>query len=431
MPAFDVTWLGYLMAGVALYYFGLFTLSTKRAPRRRRRVATRQPFVVLVIPAHNEELVIEETLESLTGLEYDHYLVLVLDDGSRDGTAELARGFERDERVVVVSRGAEIAGRGKGAVLNHAFEIICDLVARGDPRLQGRDAGDVLVGVLDADGVLDPHALTEVAALFADERVGGVQVGVQIANAADGLLERCQDMEFVGFSHLAQAARDRIGSVGLGGNGQFTRLSALLSLGRPPWTDCLTEDLDLGLSLIRRGWRIRFCATAWVAQQGVSTIRAWLRQRTRWAQGHYQCWTHFPALLAARRAPLLTRLDLAIYLLFVTFVMFVTANLAITIAGAAGLLWLSNDFLGFVPAGVPKNLAIEVLGVGPVAIFLIRYQQRSRVRLRWWELPAYGAAFALYAYLWAVATVFAWARMLLGRGGWAKTARVRPQESAS
>jgi hypothetical protein len=72
-----------------------------------------------------------------------------------------------------------------------------------------------------------------------------------------------------------------------------------------------------------------------------------------------------------------------------------------------------------------------LLGVGPVAIFLVRYQQKSHLPLRWWELPAYGAAFALYAYLWAVATVMAWMRMLLGRGGWAKTARIRrPQESA-
>ena len=430
MPSLDVTWLGYLMAGVALYYFALFALSARPFARRRPQPATTAPLMVLVIPAHNEELVIEETLASLTRLDYDDYLVLVLDDGSTDETAALARRFEQDRRVLVVSRGRDIAGRGKGAVLNHGFEIVCDLVERRDPRFEGRDAAEVVIGVMDADGVLEPHTLRDVAALFAEPNVGGVQIGVRIANGGHGLLERCQDMEFVGFSHLAQAARDRIGSVGLGGNGQFTRLSALLSLRRAPWTDCLTEDLDLGLSLTRRGWRIRFCPTAWVAQQGVSSIRAWLRQRTRWAQGHYQCWTHFPALLGARSAPLVTRIDLAIYLLFVTFVMFVTANLLITIAGVAGLLWLSNDFLSFLPAGVPRNLATLVLGVGPVAIFLVRYQQQSRLPLRWWELPAFGAAFALYAYLWAVATVWAWARMLFGRGSWAKTARIRVRESA-
>jgi 1,2-diacylglycerol 3-beta-glucosyltransferase len=431
MPAIDVTWLGYLMAGVGLYYMLLFVLSLgvfRREPERQR---DGRPFMALVVPAHNEELVIEETLNALVRVRYDDFLVLVMNDGSTDRTSGRARAFEASGRVLVVDRSREVSGRGKGAVLNHAFEIVNGLMDGHDPRLGGRGADEIVIGVMDADGVLDEHALEDVAPLFDDPRVGGVQVGVRILNARDGLLPRCQDMEFVGFSHLAQAARDRIGSVGLGGNGQFTRLSALRSLGRPPWTDCLTEDLDLGLSLTRLGWRIRFCNSSWVAQQGVLTLRAWLKQRTRWAQGHYQCWAHFPGLLASREAPLLTRIDLSVYLLFVTFVMFVTANLVITAAGAAGLVWLSNDFLAFLPLGLPKNLVTELLGVGPVAIFLVRYQQRSRFRFRPWELPAFGALFAAYAYLWAIATLFAWARMLAGRGGWAKTARVEPGASVS
>ena len=224
--------------------------------------------MALVVPAHNEELVIEETLSALVRVRYDDFLVLVMNDGSTDRTSERARSFEASGRVLVVDRSPAVSGRGKGAVLNHAFEILNELVDEQDPRLGGRAAEEIVVGVMDADGVLDEHALEDVAPLFGDPRVGGAQIGVRILNVSDGLLPRCQDMEFVGFSHLAQAARDRIGSVGLGGNGQFTRLAALRSLGRPPWTDCLTEDLDLGLSLTRLGWRIRFCSSAWVASRG-------------------------------------------------------------------------------------------------------------------------------------------------------------------
>lgn len=429
MPAVDVTWLGYLMASVGLYYMLLFVLSLRVLRRDPEQDVSRRPFMALVVPAHNEELVIEETLSALVRVRYDDFLVLVMNDGSTDRTSERAHSFEASGRVLVVDRTPAVSGRGKGAVLNHGFEILNELVDEQDPRLGGRAADEVVVGVMDADGVLDEHALEEIAPLFNDPRVGGAQIGVRILNARDGLLPRCQDMEFVGFSHLAQAARDRIGSVGLGGNGQFTRLAALRSLGRPPWTDCLTEDLDLGLSLTRLGWRIRFCSSAWVAQQGVVTLSAWLRQRTRWAQGHYQCWAHLPGLIVSRKARLMTRIDLTIYLLFVTFVMFVTANLLITAAGAAGLLWLSNHFLSFMPLGLPKNLATLLFGVGPVAIFLVRYQQYSRFRFRRWELPAFGALFAAYAYLWALATLWAWGRMLLGRGGWAKTARVNPGTS--
>ena len=356
----DVTWLGYFMALVSLYYAALFVLSTRRV---MRPVPSRdpRPAMALIMPAHNEELVIGGTLESLVGLDYDRYCVIVVNDGSTDETGPRARPFESTGRVRVVDRPTEVAGRGKGAVLNEGYRFLLELLDRGDLLVEGFDREDVVVGVIDADGHLEENALHEVARFFSDRRVGGVQMGVVIGNAGDGLIARCQDLEFTGFSQLAQAARDRIGSVGLGGNGQFTRLAALRSLGRPPWTDCLTEDLDLGLHLRRIGWHMRFCRTTAVTQQGVPNVRAWLRQRTRWAQGHYQCWDHIPRLLTAWKVPLATRLDLTLYLLFVTFVMFVAANLAVALAGAFGWVVITNDFLSFIPAGPPRNVTMEAI----------------------------------------------------------------------
>jgi 1,2-diacylglycerol 3-beta-glucosyltransferase len=428
MARVDVTWLGYFMAAVSLYYVLLFVFSL-RVLARRDPPRTPRPSMALIMPAHNEEAVIQETLESLVRLDYEPYVVIVVDDGSTDATGDYARAFESTGRVLVVDRPTEVAGQGKGLVLNEGYQVLNRLLEERHPLVAGFGE-DVVVGIVDADGLLEPDALDEVARLFADERVGGVQIGVIIGNAGEGLIERCQDLEFVGFSHLAQAARDRIGSVGLGGNGQFTRLSALRSLGRPPWTDCLTEDLDLGLNLTRLGWRIRFCRTTSVTQQGVRTIRAWLRQRTRWAQGHYQCWHHVPGLLATRKAGLATRLDLSLYLLFVAFVMFVAANLAIASAGAAGWIWVNNQFLSFLPAGPPRNITMEVIGLSPVVMLLTRYQQRSPHPLRWWELPAYGAAFALYVYLWTIASILAWFRLVAGRVGWTKTRRIAREAAA-
>jgi cellulose synthase/poly-beta-1,6-N-acetylglucosamine synthase-like glycosyltransferase len=425
----DVTGLGYFMAAVSIYYVALFSLSTRVAARRDRSSGSR-PGMALIMPAHNEELVIGDALESLMRLDYDRYCVIVVNDGSTDRTAEVARTFESTGRVLVVDRPVEVAGRGKGAVLNEGYRVLNEMLENRDPFVAGFDPDDVVVGIVDADGHLEPNALHEVAPLFTDRRVGGVQMGVVIGNAQDGLIPRCQDLEFTGFSHLAQAARDRIGSVGLGGNGQFTRLAALHSLGRPPWTACLTEDLDLGLHLTRLGWDIRFCRTTSVTQEGVLTLRAWLRQRTRWAQGHYQCWDHIPKLLTAGRVPLLARLDLTLYLFFVTFVMFVSANLAVAIGGAFGLVTITNNFLGFIPAGPPRNLTMEFIGLSPVVMLLTRYQQHSPHRLRWWELPAYGAAFGLYVYLWTAASILAWFRLMAGRIGWTKTARAAGEAAA-
>jgi cellulose synthase/poly-beta-1,6-N-acetylglucosamine synthase-like glycosyltransferase len=423
MIVVDVTWLGYFMTLVSMYYVVLFIFSMRGAARRDPEGGPRPPMAIIV-PAHDEEAVIVGTLESLLGLDYDRFCVIVVNDGSTDGTGGRARAFEATGRVRVVDRPPEVAGRGKGAVLNEAYRVLSELLDQGDPLVAGFDPDEVVVGIVDADGHLEPSALHHVARLFADPRVGGVQMGVIIGNAEDGLMPRCQDLEFVGFSQLAQAARDRIGSVGLGGNGQFTRLVALQSLGRPPWTDCLTEDLDLGLNLTRLGWHIRFCRTTSVTQQGVRTVRAWLRQRTRWAQGHYQCWDHVPKLLTAGNVRLVTRLDLVLYLFFVAFVMFVAANLAIALAGALGWIVIVNEFLAFLPAGPVRNITMLLVGLGPVVMLLTRYQQHSPHPLRWWELPAYGGAFALYVYMWAAASLLAWLRLARGRVGWAKTRRV-------
>lgn len=419
----DVTWLGYFMALVSLYYVALFLLSTRRAARHDPPRGPSPPFV-LIVPAHDEELVIEGTLESLLRLDYHRYAVLVVNDGSTDDTGSRARAFEEGGRVRVIDRPAHLGGRGKGAVLNHGYRELLHMLERGDPLLRGFDPDEVVVGVIDADGHLEPKALREVARHLAEPDVGGVQMGVVIGNARAGLIPRCQDLEFTGFSQLAQAARDRMGSVGLGGNGQFTRLAALRSLRRAPWTDCLTEDLDLGLHLRRLGWEIRFCRTTSVTQQGVRTVPAWLRQRTRWAQGHYQCWDHIPKLLTAGRVPVVARFDLTLYLLFVTFVMFVAANLLVAVAGAFGWVTITNDFLSFVPAGPPRNVTMELIGLLPVVMLLTRYQQHSPHRLRWWELPAYGAAFGLYVYMWTAASLVAWMRLVGGHVAWSKTQRV-------
>jgi cellulose synthase/poly-beta-1,6-N-acetylglucosamine synthase-like glycosyltransferase len=425
----DVTWLGYFMTLVSLYYVALFILSM-RVTARRDPPSDKHPGMALIVPAHDEEAVIAGTLESLVQLEYDPYFVIVVNDGSTDATSEVARRFVPTGRVLVVDRSPEVAGQGKGAVLNEGYRMLEGLLDAHDPIVEAFAADDAIVGVVDADGHLEPKALQEVSTLFADPQVGGVQMGVVIGNAQDGLIARCQDLEFIGFSQLAQAARDRIGSVGLGGNGQFTRLEALRSVGPTPWSACLTEDLDLGLHLRRLGWHIRFCRTTAVTQEGVRTVRAWLRQRTRWAQGHYQCWDHIPKLVTSWNMPAVTRFDLTLYLLFVTFVMFVAANLVVAVAGALGYVAIQNDFLSFLPAGPPRNVTMELIGLAPVVMLLTRYQQHSPNRLRWWELPAYGAAFGVYVYMWAIASSLAWFRLMRGRSGWSKTRRVGEEATA-
>jgi len=425
----ELTWLNVLVGIVVAYYMFLFTyLILKRIFGTKVTDRGYRPFVFIVIPAHNEEEVIAHTIESLLRQDYTHRGILVMNDGSKDATSRIAHSYaDKHSDVLVVDRGPDIAGRGKGAVLNHAYGIMLGMVEQGHPLLEGRDPEDVVVAITDADGQLERHTLSSVAPYFADPNVGGVQVGVRIANANTNVLTRMQDMEFVGFSAFVQEARDSFGSVGLGGNGQFTRLDALLDLGVEPWTDCLTEDLDLGLSLVQRGWRIRFCPQAYVAQQAVTRLRPLFRQRTRWIQGHYQCWSHLPDLVKQTTIPLHTRVDLSLYLVLVVFVVLVSVGMVFSVLSIAGAVTVQSSFLAWVPAGVPRNLASFLLSFGPMSVFVLTYQSRAPFPLpgRW--IPAYSMIFAVYTYAWLVATVWAWGRMLTRRGEWAKTARVRSE----
>jgi len=111
----------------------------------------------------------------------------------------------------------------------------------------------------------------EVTKLFGHEDIGAAQTGVRIINR-HSIMVRLQDIEFFSYARIFQQGRNHLGSVGLGGNGQFTRLSALMSLGATPWTECLTEDLDLGLQLVIKGWRLAFTDKAFVHQQGWSVF---------------------------------------------------------------------------------------------------------------------------------------------------------------
>src|SRR5205823_4034013 len=170
----------------------------------------------------------------------------------------------------------------------------------GSDVMAGHRPEDVVIVILDADGRIEPNAFLQVAPYFRDPKIAAVQIGVRMYNAGESRLARMQDLEFVTFTEIFQRGRQRLGSDGLGGNGQFARLSALESLGGAPWTDCLTEDLDLGLRLWARGYTNAFCPTTHVNQQAVTSLRRLVRQRARWFQGHLQCWRRIPLVLRAR-----------------------------------------------------------------------------------------------------------------------------------
>lgn len=373
--------------------------------------------IVFVLPCLNEDTVLGTSLRRLLELQHPDMHVLVVDDGSEDFTADIVRD-NGDPRLHLLQRQLPNARQGKGEALNAAVAHLASgkVVEFANP-------DQVIICVVDADGRLEPNALTQVLPRFDDPSLGAVQIGVRINNREKNLLARMQDFEFVLYTQIFQRGRKHLGSVGLGGNGQFVRLTALLGLGQRPWSRSLTEDLDLGVRLLLSGWTTDFCATTAVHQQGLVDIRRWLKQRTRWFQGHLQSWPLVPFVV--RHTSGIKRADL-LYHLTSPFLLLVTSLLSV-----AFLLWTA-DLLVTLFLGTARIswwwLSSYVVAFGPALLFGTVYAQvegsRGWSRLRMLLLPH---AYVAYAFLWFIAGWRAVWRIFTGQGGWSKTARLNEE----
>ncbi len=383
----------------------------------------RRPFAVFVVPCLDEELVIGASLDRLAAIPGDDSAVLVIDDGSSDRTSEIVRNRLSD-RVWLLRREAPDARQGKGEALNHAYQVLRDGVLSG--RFGDRTPDEIVVVVLDADGRVEHDVLDHTLPWFADPRIGAVQIGVRMYNADQGLLPRLQDMEFVTYLDIFQRARHRLGSSGLGGNGQFTRLSALMGLGDKPWTTCLTEDLDLGVRLLTMGWRNAFCPTTHVRQQAVTELDRLLRQRTRWFQGHLQCMTLVPSIIRSNRLTARAAFDLALTLQGAVLVLVTSIAcaglaavlMAAVLSGSADTLLPNREGADMV--AVIAGWYLLAFGLAPLYASIYRRHEPTigYPRALW-----LGHVYSLYGYLWFASGWRAVARLVTGRDGWAKTRR--------
>src|SRR6267143_3933265 len=322
MIEIDTTPLSILFAFFGAFY-SLLLVAVLRARRRRRTpegLSTGSRFS-LMVPARNEESVLDRTINGVLSMDYpgERFEILVIDDGSTDRTSEIAARWvaRHPGRISVIHLPEGSSGQGKAEALNFGFRHLLRT-----SRFNG--SRDWIIGVFDADGVPDPDLLRKAAFQFENPKVGAVQASVRIANRSTSRLARMQDIEFSAFSRVTQMIRGGLlDSASLGGNGQFVRARALYgaAISRTPhrfWRPgALTEDLELSARLVLRSWRIKHLATGYVHQEGVETLADLFRQRTRWAWGSLQVFVEYILklrFLRARNVPFKKRLDLAMSL---------------------------------------------------------------------------------------------------------------------
>ncbi|GGN56340.1 bi-functional transferase/deacetylase [Streptomyces albiflavescens] len=295
------------------------------AARRHRRLRSRsrgrswgppvtEP-VSVIVPAYNESAGIEAAVRSL--LASDHPVeIIVVDDGSTDGTADLVQSLHLPVRVI------RQQNAGKPAALNTGLAA----------------ATFDLVVMVDGDTVFEPDTVRTIVQPFADPRVGAVSGNAKVINRG-GLLGRWQHIEYVvGFNldrrlfDLAECMPTVPGAVGA------FRRRALLDLGGVSDVT-LAEDTDLTMALCRAGWRVVYEESARAWTEAPASLNALWRQRYRWCYGTLQAmWKHRGALVQRGAAGKLGRRGLVYLLLFQVLLPLLAP--AVDIFAVYGLLFL-------------------------------------------------------------------------------------------
>lgn len=388
------------------------------------------------VPCRDEEAVIGTTIDRLR-FRFPGAHVWVIDDDSDDATASLVQSrSDVDSLVHLVRRVRPEARTGKGPALNAAYRVLRSWLPAD------ADLDRTIVCVVDADGELAENALEQAAGatVFGDPHVGAAQVTVRMKNRNDTkgpdgarlsvlsrFLVRMQDLEFRTIIAAMQTLRGQTRTVGLGGNGQFTRLSTLDAIDREkgqPWHGSLLEDYELGVHVLLAGYEIRHIHDTYVEQEGLISLKRFLTQRTRWAQGNIQCSRYLKDILRSPHFGPGGAIESAYYLLlpflqllgFVTWLLLgvaIVSGIAMYPGGPA--LWAADNWW---LVGV-----YLVVGIAPFAVWGPVYRRFCEPDASVARAVLWGFGSWLYSfYTWASSTR-AFLRVALKRSGWAKTRR--------
>lgn len=261
--------------------FGALAVVQKFVARKRKFDASFQPAVSVVIAAYNEEKVIARTVRSVLDNGYSDIEVIVVDDGSKDGTIDvLKQNFEQDSRVHILTQ----PNGGKSSALNRAIA-------------QARN--NILVAV-DADTIFRRGAIGYLVRHFSDPRIGAVSGNARVGNPHKWIT-RFQSIEYICGFNLDRRALDVLNAITVvpGAVGAW-RKDLIVGLGGFGH-ETLAEDTDLTLAIRKLGYKIRYEEKAVAYTEAPETTKALAKQRFRWAFGTLQAaWKHRAVTLDAR-----------------------------------------------------------------------------------------------------------------------------------
>ena len=268
--------LGIVLVSGRAAVIGLLAIAEKLRPDTAK-LPEPPPGVTVLIPAHNEESVIVQTVQSVLLSDLDDIRVIVVDDGSKDRTLELLQSkFGRNEAVEIIHQ----VNQGKAAALNNALS-----------RAQTQ-----IVVTIDADTEIESDAIRKLLRHFSNPSVGAVAGNVKVGNRSRWLT-RWQALEYIISQNMEKRAFDLLNCITVvpGALGAWRR-EAIEAAGGIT-ADTVAEDADLTIAIRRLGWRVTYDEEAIAWTEAPETPGQLIGQRFRWTFGTLQSfWKHSDTL---------------------------------------------------------------------------------------------------------------------------------------
>lgn len=293
------------------------------------------PTVTIMVPAHNEEVVIEKTAYSLLNLDYpvDKLEIIIINDNSSDSTGELLNQIKSknpNRNLKIIHNLPPEGGRGKSGALNRGY----------------KDSTGEIIAIYDADNTPNSSALKFlVYTLIKNADYGAVVGKFRVRNKEKNILTRFINIETLSYQWLAQGGRWFLFKLSTLPGTNFVIYRHLIDKIEGWDVRAITEDTEMSIRVYDLGYKICFMPLSITWEQEPQTIFVWARQRIRWIKGNiYVTLKYFPRLLFLKS----WAIKLDIVYLFITYIIFLWAVVAsdvIFLLGIIGTLYNIPDIV--------------------------------------------------------------------------------------